>query len=361
MLERFAKAKHGGNLQAAYLRWGRTPAEYLDFSASINPLGPSARVQECIKSKLSLIGQYPEPEGEGLTRNLAQYLGIDNTNLVLGNGAAELIYLIGRMFCQERILLLAPCFAEYGAGIDKPVLKRIGLNPEDSFQLPIEELSKNISSRDLLFIANPNNPTGNLFDKEDLLIILQKARENEAMLIVDEAFIDFVGDDTHSLRFLACSAHNLIVIGSMTKFFALPGLRLGYAVARSETIARMEYYLPPWRINNLALVAGHACIEDKEYISKTLKLVKKERESLSRGLQGIGGFKVYPGQANYLLVCIEDRAITAQALQEKLGPEGIMIRTADSFHNLSPFHFRLAVRSQEDNNILINVMKKVMA
>ncbi|KUG05457.1 l-threonine 3-o-phosphate decarboxylase [hydrocarbon metagenome] len=360
MLQRFSKAKHGGNLQAASLRWGRSPAEYLDFSASINPLGPSARVKESIHRALAAIDHYPEPEGEGLKRELAQYLGIDNINLVLGNGAAELIYLIGRMFGQERILLLAPCFAEYGAGIDKPVLKRIGLNAEDSFQLPVEELSKNISNRDLLFIANPNNPTGNLFAKEDLLIILQKAMQKDAMLIVDEAFIDFVGDDTHSLRFLACRTQNLIVIGSMTKFFALPGLRLGYAVATAENIARMEYYLPPWRINNLALAAGQACIEDMEYISETLELIKKERENLTRGLQGIG-FKVYPGEANYLLVCIEDQAITAQAMQEKLGPEGIVIRTADSFHNLSAYHFRLAVRSQEDNKHLINTIKKVMA
>ncbi|KUO49761.1 MAG: hypothetical protein APF76_00505 [Desulfitibacter sp. BRH_c19] len=353
------KPVHGGNVWAASQRWGIAPENFLDFSANINLLGPSPKAIEVIQDSLGVLSHYPEPTGESFKICLSKFFNINSENIVLGNGGAELIYLVGRIFYKKRILLLAPTFSEYGEGIENPNIIYIGLDSKDSFMLPTNEIIHNMEKNDLIFIGNPNNPTGGIFPKEEIKKILETAVEKSAVVIIDEAFIDFLGDESYSVRYWVNDYPNLIVVGSLTKFFAIPSLRLGYAIAARDTALRMEYLLPTWRINTFALKAGEASINDKEYIQKTLNFVKEEREFLTKGLTSIKGLKVYPGAANYILVDGESLGLTSGELQERLGPYGILIRKCASYYNLSPYYFRLGVKKREENIKLLETLKKV--
>jgi len=354
------KFSHGGNVWAASQKWGIPPEQFLDYSANINPLGPSRKATKALQESMNLLSHYPEPTGESFKACLGNFLKMTTRNIVLGNGGAELIYLVGRMFYKNRIILLAPTFSEYGEGIENPHIIRIALRSKDGFILPTEEIIHAMQGEDLIFIGNPNNPTGTIFSKEEIKKILEAALQKNAYVVIDEAFIDFLGDDSYSVRYWVDEYKNLIVVGSLTKFFAIPSLRLGYAVASEETAYKMEYLLPTWRVNTFALKAGEVSINDEEYIEKTLDLVKEEREFLVNQLALIKGLKVYPGMANYILVDGEDIGLTSEELQEKLGPYGILIRKCTSFFNLSPYYFRLGVRKREENLRFIDTLRKVV-
>lgn len=354
------KLAHGGNVWAAARSYGLSPGRFLDYSANINPLGPPAASLEALQDSLGLIVHYPEPTGQELKNRLGRYLRVDPDNLVLGNGGSELIYLLGRMFGQKRVIRLAPTFAEYGLGTEEPLISEIPMSAEEDFPLPLPAILALMQRGDLLFVGNPNNPTGNLFPRRDLEKIVRQAAAVGAMVVIDEAFIDFVGDDRYSLRDLAPHLPELVVIGSLTKFFAIPGLRLGYAVAMQAHAQRMEKLLPAWRINTMAQAAAMAAVVDQEYITDTIQLINEEREFLVVGLQRLAGLKVYPSSTNFLLVDGTGAGIEADELQSRLGPQGILIRQCQNFNNLSPFHFRLAVRRRADNEILLNTLGKVL-
>ncbi|HWP95281.1 MAG TPA: threonine-phosphate decarboxylase CobD [Syntrophomonadaceae bacterium] len=350
---------HGGNIWAAAQKWGTAADRLLDFSANINPLGPSPQALKAIRESLAMIQHYPEPGGETCKQSLSRYLSVEPDHLVLGNGGSELIYLLGRMFYKNRVLLLAPCFSEYGQGIINPRIHRITLNKDQNFILPAARIIRTMQKNDLLFIANPNNPTGNLFDPEGLLSIVQAGAEQEAMVVIDEAFLDFAGGDEISLRHQVEENPNLVVVSSLTKFFAIPGLRLGYAAAHPSLIKQMEQLLPAWRINTLALEAAKASLDDRKYIEQTVAVVQREREFLQVGLSSLPGLVVYPGASNFILVDGEGGRLSARDLQERLAPLGILIRSCQNFNNLTPFFFRLAVKTREENQKLLSALRSV--
>ncbi len=354
------KNSHGGNIREAAVKYQLTPEKIIDFSASINPLGPSPLAVQAIEENLAMLQHYPQVDGAALKQALSRYLQLKEENIVLGNGSTELIYLVTRMFYCGRIVLVSPCFSEYGMGVESPFLVRVKLDEAGGFALPLSELTHNLHKGDIIFIGNPNNPTGNLFNRNDLLELAACASLNDALLVVDEAFFDFVGDAEKSMRFLAAEHRNLIVLGSMTKFFALPALRIGYAVASRETVGKMESLLPPWNVNSLALAAGEASLQDRDYIERTLRLVKEQRSLLTDGLRQIKGLKVYPGQANFVLVSSRETGMTASELQARLGPRGIIIRDCSNFYHLSDCHFRVAVRSGEENVSLLRIIREVL-
>lgn len=349
---------HGGDRWAAELKWGIAANEFLDFSASINPLGPSKDSLQAIKDNLQQLEYYPEPSGLALKSALAEYLHMDKQNIVLANGSSELIYLCGRMYEGRRVIVLEPGFSEYGQGAANLHIIRINLNLGD-IRLPVREIAGVLAAGDLLFIANPNNPTGNLFLREELLQVLELVNARQAKLVLDEAFMDFVGYSDASLRDIS-DQDNLVILGSMTKFFALPGLRIGYALSSRKNIKEMEHLLPPWRINTLAMLAGARALQDHDYIKKTLQLISYERDFIISELSKIKGLVIYPSKANFVLVDSGGLGITAAQMQAKLGPEGILIRDCRDFYNLSPYHLRLAVRSRAENLILLQKLRKVL-
>ena len=360
MINSSAKLAHGGNVWAAAQKWGKAPQEFLDYSANINPLGPCPASLKAIEDSLGLLVHYPEPTGETLKTSLGNYLHVASENMVLGNGGSELIYLLGRMYGNHRVLCLAPTFSEYGEGIESPRIIEIPLSAGTQFQLPTEKILASMQAGDLVFLGNPNNPTGTLFPRQELIKIVEGAAEAQAMVVIDEAFIDFVGDESCSLRDLAANHPQLIVIGSLTKFFAIPALRLGYAVAAGPISAAMERLLPTWRINTLAQAAALAAIDDQVYQDESIRLIQAERAFLTAELQNIKGLQVYPSATNFMLIDGQGTGITAAELQARLGPKGILIRQCDTFHNLSPFYFRLAVKNRSDNRKLVAAVQEVL-
>lgn len=361
MSSNYKTPDHGGDVWNAHNEWGIPLESILDFSANINPLGPSPHALQAIKEHLPLIRHYPEPDSGTLKNDLARWLVIEPEQLVLGNGGSELIYLLARMFFKKRILLLAPCFSEYGKGVLNPRFEHFFLNAEQAFQLPVKSLCLRIEHNDLIFIGNPNNPTGSLFERSPLLEVVEQAARKDATVIIDEAFLDFAGDYKKSLRDRVVVHSNLIIVSSLTKFFAIPGLRLGYAIAHPRTAASMELLLPSWRVNLLAAAAARASLSDAMYIENTVRTVQKEREFLERELSCLG-LTVYSGVSNFLLLgADEKKGITSREVQQQLGPQGILIRVCDNFVNLSPYHFRIAVKNRPENLRLLNALKEVFS
>lgn len=361
MSDQYQSPEHGGDVWNACREWGIALESILDFSASINPLGPSPQALKALQAQLPLVRHYPEPGAGSLKKELADWLSVDIRQLVLGNGGSELIYLVARMFYKGRVLLAAPCFTEYGKGLLSANIHHFLLDAREAFRLPVESFCSCIEPDDLIFIGHPNNPTGNLLAKEDLIEIIEQAARKDATVVIDEAFLDFTGDCSASLRDRVLVNPNLLIVSSLTKFFAMPGLRLGYAVAAPPTAAAMERLLPPWRVNSLALAAARASLSDRNYIEATLATVKKEREFMEQQLHHLG-LTVYPACGNFLLLYADERkGMTARDIQHKLGPRGILIRLGDSFVNLTPYHFRISIKTHQQNLKLLDALKGVFA
>jgi threonine-phosphate decarboxylase len=230
---------------------------------------------------------------------------------------------------------------------------------EDGFELSVESLLFSLTQGyDALYLGNPSNPTGILTEKEDLLKILAQAEREKVWFILDEAFIDFVEEE--SLKREAVSSSRLIILRSLTKFFALPGLRVGYIISNAETIRHFSRNREPWTVNALAQIAATVSLQDKNYITRTKEFIVMERDRLTQGLRAIPGFIPYPGSANYLLVQLHPTLnLNAAELREKLIPHGILIRDCSSFHHIGPYFFRIAVRSRKDNNALLKALRRI--
>ncbi|AEG59188.1 threonine-phosphate decarboxylase CobD [Desulforamulus ruminis] len=343
---------HGGNIWRAGKMYGIEPEKILDFSASINPLGPSPMAMEALEKALPLIRHYPEPQADSLRRELASCTGVPEEFLLLGNGAAELIYALGRVLQPTRVLLPVPTFHEYAGAFKDSPLVEVVLDEKDDFKIKLALLADRLRQRDLVILCNPNNPTGQLLLLKDLREFLQRVRDAGASLLLDEAFMDFVVPQ-HSLLPEVGKSSGLMVLRSLTKFFALPGLRLGYLAAEPEIIDRLAKQLPPWRVNYLAQVAASASLKDVSYMEKTLQIIRCQRDFLIEGLQRIPGLRPLRSAANFILVNCSATGCRASDIQAFLGPRGILLRTCSNFQGLGNGYFRLAVRSGEENRRLL--------
>jgi len=216
-----------------------------------------------------------------------------------------------------------------------------------------------LKPRDLVFICNPNNPTGGLVERGEILLLVEKALTLDARVVVDEAFMDFTDGRQTVVPFVK-DYPNLLVLGSLTKFFALPGLRIGHLAAGSSLLRRLSEVLPPWRLNILASIAGKEALGDHGYIKVTRKLIESEREFLFQGLAGVRGLQPFPSSANFLLVNISNSGLSGFELQEELGARGILIRRCSNFAGLNDFFIRVAVRTRGENLKLLTALKEIL-
>lgn len=352
---------HGGNLWKAAQKYNIDIKDIIDFSSNVNPLGLSPLAKTALQENFHMASCYPDPESTELKKELASYLKICESNLLLGNGAVELIYLLGRYFDTRRIVTAAPTFSEYGRGSIKSSHYFIYLKRENNFQLNTAEIIAHICSGDVVYLCNPNNPTGNVVKKEDMIKIHTECRKKDACLVVDEAFIDYLDNSEGvSLRQEAAAHSNLIVLGSLTKFFSLPGLRLGYLVSSGSNVRAFDQQLPTWRINAFAEMAGVCSLKDLDYSEKTKAFNKIERNYLIDNLNKISGLKPFDSHANFVLVDCRESGRGAEEIEEYLGKNGILIRNCSSFENLDEYYFRVAVRKREQNNKLLNLLSKYL-
>jgi threonine-phosphate decarboxylase len=355
---------HGGNIYEVAGQQELDPAKIIDFSAPINPLGLSPRARKKLgKEGLEAVLHYPDTQCRELRKALAEYHRIPEDRILPGAGSTEFIYSIPRILELNRILLVTPAFSEYENALEsgerRPKIHFFETREEDGFELNVEGLLLALTQGyDALYLCNPNNPTGILAGKKDLLRVLAQAERGKVWFILDEAFIDFVPGE--SLVREAAFSSWLIILRSLSHFFAMPGLRVGYMVCNPEVIRKFEEEKEPWAFNALAQIAAVESLRDETYIDRTLAYIREERENLTLGLQGIPGFIPYPGSANYLLVQLHPSlSLTAAELREKMIPRGILIRDCQSFHHLGPYFFGVAVRTHKENQALLKSLRKV--
>ena len=354
-------AKHGGNIYEVALERNIIMEEILDFSANINPLGIPNSLKEALINNIHMIERYPDPEYKALIKTIADYHGIDPRWISVGNGATELIFALAACLNSKNSLILAPTFSEYERALLKSgsEVQYYYLKEENDFQID-EGFKKLLNSEiDLVVLCNPNNPTGQFLKRSQVMEILQHCREYGIRLVIDEAFIDFVeGGEEETMISCMHEYNHLYVIRALTKFFAIPGLRLGYAVTANENmLGRIHDNREPWTINSFAALAGEIVLKDKEYIQDTKNWLSREKDKLFKELDAIKGIKAYKPEANYIFFSYNKGE---RCLKEALLEKKILIRSCANYKNLTDRFYRIAIKDQDSNERLIQSLKEVI-
>jgi threonine-phosphate decarboxylase len=353
--------EHGGNIEKAIKEYRLNNEEVIDFSANTNPLPLPHLAKEAIAKALRYADRYPEPEYSALRKGLADFYQVEPQNMLVDNGSISLIYLIPRALGLKRPLLPLPAFSEYERSVRLCYGRPRFLKPGDDFILDIDKLIKELKKADSLWLCNPNNPTGLMLGRKDVLLIVRRACDENILVILDEVFIEFTRrprQDTFIQE--AQKLPNLIVLRSMTKFFGLAGLRLGLSVASANITRQLKKYQVPWSVNSLAVAAAGALIKEAAYINNSYKLISRERDFLHRSLCAFDSLEVYEPSANFIFCKIKSKNMHSAALRQALARKGILIRDCANFRGLNNKFFRVALRMRRDNLKLIVSLKEVL-
>jgi threonine-phosphate decarboxylase len=350
---------HGGDVDAWARSAGIEAGEILDFSASINPLGPPPSARKAFVKSYGDISRYPNPYGERLKGALAERHRMSPAEVLIGNGSTQLIYLLCAALRPRTALVVGPAFSEYAnalalAGAD---IRQFTPSAEDEFQFSIQRfMAAWDKDCDIVFVATPNSVTGQLIPTTEIKKIAQVASTRKSIVVLDEAFIDFV--EKESVKTLARQNPYLIVLRSLTKYYALPGLRLGYLLGEARRVAQLAAYQEPWSVNAPALGVALACLKDVGFMMKTARWLEKERKFLSERLTAIEGLHPFTSRANFLLVKIDRNGSDALQLRSFLSRKKILVRACDSFLALGTDYFRVAVKRRKDNLRLLAALKE---
>jgi len=344
---------HGGDLAEFAAISGSDPERIIDFSVNINPVGAPEYLRKVISRSIEKLAGYPDPHSRELLSGLAPAYGLDARHCVVANGSSEIIYALPRALTIQRVVIPVPSYMDYerAARLLGLNILRFPLLESDGFRVDFAGLGKLLKAGDLVYLGRPNNPTGISFEAKDALDLIEG--HPEAYFVVDESFFEFIADSSELIS--PDMSSNLLVFRSLTKFYAIPGLRLGFAAASPGLADALRRHLVPWSVNALAQAVGRVIVSDKDYGELTRSHVKELRESLRQGLEAFNGIKVFPGEANYLLVKIMQEGISARQLAERLlrhPSQSIAIRVCDNFAGLDDRFFRVAVRTETENEKL---------
>ncbi len=342
---------HGGDLTRAAKQWTPAGEELIDFSSNINPLGPPEGLLDHLRAVLPNIVSYPTPQARELREGLSQFFNVPLKQLLLGNGANELIHYLLLWRRPKRVFVPAPSFSEYerAAVLAGAEVERYCLLPGKEPDFAI--LGRSLEQGDLLIFCNPNNPTGVLYPRRRLIPMVEAAAKQGAEVMIDESFVPLTGKTEESLRGL--KGDHLWVLISLTKAWSMPGLRLGCAIGPQGDIEEITRWGDPWRVNYLAQQAGLYCLQSSGYLEKSLALIENERRFLVQNFRSTGAFHIYNGSANYLLMRSLHPAFQVADYQDFLARRGVLIRRADNFINLDQRYFRVAVRKRSENRRLL--------
>ncbi|MCK4691246.1 MAG: threonine-phosphate decarboxylase [Desulfuromonadales bacterium] len=351
------KPLHGGGVDRAMREFGLLREQIHDFSASINPLGPPPQVLKALTAAIKRISDYPELDAASLSRELARFHELPEGNLLPGSGSTELIYLLPRVFRPRRALLIQPCFSEYAPALQQAGCRidTLGLEPGENFAFSVEQVLDAVQDEtDLVLLANPGNPSGIGIEPQQLIALAE--RLGNCRLLIDEAFADFCPE--RSLLNLVPRLSNLLILRSLTKFYAIPGLRVGYLVGPLLDVTQLASAREPWAISNLAIVAAKACLTADVYRQQTLRQLPRLRADLRQGLEALG-IKVFPGEANYLLGRLPEVFPDAEELATVLRREGLLIRNCADFVPLDKRFLRVAVLAENANLKLLERLRTI--
>lgn len=370
---------HGGNIFQFAHEQRIEPYEVVDFSANINPLGPSQRGLDALNAQLRYISHYPDATNDDVLNAIADTYEMDKHQIIVGNGAAELLYAICRLPGYTGAFVPAPGFSEYKEALEanKIPVRDIFYRPwEDDngkpyFEVPylaLETFAAELKGQDgriIVFLGNPNNPDGTLLDKDHIRTVASMLKDANSLLVIDESFIDFVGNDPlqdneHSMRSLVNEFDNIIVVHSFTKFYAVPGLRIGAAFANETLITQLQQYIPSWSVNTLAQAYTKAALNDVDYIKRTKQELNEERAFMYNALDDIEGITVYPPSANFILFQVNQEGITANYINEELKKYNMIVRNCDSYVGLTNHWVRIAIKDHDTNIKLVDKLTNIL-
>lgn len=342
------KHVHGGNIYQY--------KECIDFSANCNPLGTPEGIKNAVKNSVDLLGNYPQVGYLSLREAIASYEGVKTEQVICGNGAAELIFTLCHARKPKRALLAAPTFAEYGQALESVdcQVENFFLDEKKNFEINRDFLERLQGNLDIIFLCNPNNPTGILTDKKLLIEIAEKCKELKILFVIDECFLDFVKEpEKYTLKNTLEKYDNLFILKAFTKRYSMAGIRLGYGLCGNrKLLQKMDASVQPWNLSVMAQAAGIAALKENEYVEKGRALVFQEAERLKKEMIQAGLY-VFPSSANYIFFK------GPEDLFEQFVKEGILIRDCSNYTGLSSGYFRIAVKNTSDNDRFLNALWKI--
>lgn len=351
---------HGSDLEKIEQIYGIKKEEIISFSANVNPLGVSPLLRETLANHIDAITTYPDREYTTLRECIASYVDTDPENILMGNGSTELISLFIQIQHPKKALIIGPTYSEYereialggGASLYYP------LQEEQNFALDINNFMAQLNeSIDLVVICNPNNPTSGAISRRTMRKILDACKQNNIYVMVDETYVEFA-DNYQEITSIPLTAYynNIFILRGTSKFFAAPGLRLGYAVTGNRDLLKsINTRKNPWTINSLAVIAGEIMFQDSSYIAQTRELIATERSRIYQLLSQDSRCKTYPPSANFMLVRLLDNRTSGElfdcAIREKM-----MIRDCSTFPFLDNKYIRFCFMQPQMNDKLISCL-----
>ena len=370
---------HGGNIFQFAHEQRIEPYEVIDFSANINPLGPSQRGLSALEAQLRYISHYPDATNDDVLNTIADTYGMNKNQIVVGNGAAELLYAICRLPGYTGAFVPAPGFSEYKEALEASQIPvrdiyyrpREDDNEKPYFEVPylaLETFAAELKGQDgriIVFLGNPNNPDGTLLDKNHIRTLASMLKDANSLLVIDESFIDFVGNDTlqdnkYSMRSLVNEFDNIIVVHSFTKFYAVPGLRIGAVFSNPQIIDQLNTFIPTWSVNTLAQAYTQSALNDVEYVKRTKQVLHEEQHYMYNALDAIADITVYPPSANFILFHIEQDGVTADSINEALKKHNMIVRNCDSYMGLNSQWVRVAIKDHDNNVRLVDTLTDIL-
>ncbi|MQN01444.1 MAG: aminotransferase class I/II-fold pyridoxal phosphate-dependent enzyme [Lachnospiraceae bacterium] len=353
---------HGSDMELIEKIYGIKKEEIVSFSANVNPLGISPKLASDLSDHVHCIETYPDREYSDLRKAISSYAGCDPHYIIVGNGATELISLFISVTAPKRALILGPTYSEYEREItlNGGRTSYYPLREENDFTLQIDDfISKLTDDIDLIVLCNPNNPTSSVIKNRDMRLILDACKVHDIYVMVDETYVEFVSDEPLVTSVpLTADYNNLIVLRGTSKFFASPGLRLGYAVTGNEDLLKeINQKKNPWMISSLAEEAGKIMFNDIEYIKATKDLITSEKKRLYDIFKKSSVFKPYYPNANFMLLQILDKNEDSHSLFDKCIKQKLMIRDCSTFPFLSDRYIRICFMKPSDNDRLLEVLR----
>jgi threonine-phosphate decarboxylase len=349
--EHGGSAMHGGVVHSA-----------IDFSASINPIGaPPAAIEEYHRAA-EWLAQYPEPFADALSERIAQWIDVRADHVLVGNGSTQLIHLLARAMRWRRPVVVTPTFSEIANAliVNAPIdhipggalPRAVQLASEHNFELRVDDIANALESgADSIFIGRPNSPTGSMLSFDAAAAIAIECARFDAHCIFDEAFIDFA-DNARSMTHLIARWSKVIVLRSLTKIFAIPGLRLGFIVAEPGTIIRLRDMIEPWSVNLIAARVGAACLTGAdEFILRTRELIGRERAYIAYGFVQNPHLRVFPSAANFLMIAVRETG--GQRFGDFMMRRAIAVRDLRLLPGCGAGMYRVGIRNHHDNDRLI--------
>ena len=352
---------HGSDIEKICEVYHLNQKDIVKFGANVNPLGLSENVKKQLSSHLDILSSYPDRDYTTLRNTISEYCNVPAEFILPGNGSSELIALLIQERNPKHTLILGPTYSEYSRELSfsGSTQEYYHLREEDNFVLDVDDLCQTLDGKyDFLIICNPNNPTSSAITTENLRKLITFCAEKNIFVMIDETYVEFAPDISQITAVtLTKDFTNLMVLRGVSKFYAAPGIRLGYGITGNlDFLKKMKEKQVPWSLNSLGALAGELMLQDKNYIHHTRELILSERTRLLQALSEIPTYKTYPAYANFILLKIQKPGLTSYDIFNTCIRQGLMIRDCSSFECLDGEYIRFCIMNPEDNTHLLNIL-----